>query len=47
MKRLSKYAELISALYDKKSKVKNSYLKVKRYYEVLVEKHTDEFDDNF
>ena len=47
MKRLSKYTELISALYDKKSKVKNSYLKVKKYYEVLVEKHTDEFDDNF
>lgn len=47
MKRLSKYAELISALYDKKSKIKNSYFKVKKYYEMLVEKHTNEFDDNF
>lgn len=47
MKRLSKYGELISAFYDEKSKAKNSFLRVKRYYEMLVEKHTDEFDGNF
>lgn len=46
-KRLAKYAELILALYDEKNNVRKTYKRIKLYYEMLMEKHSEKVDGNF